>query len=207
MTTHSLFSGFLPLRLLGGLGIALALGGCASSAPLHYYTLQAPATNTVASAPFEFALQVVRVPPQVDVAPLMVREGEASLTALEGHQWGAPLAFEWRGALSTALGQPHGGIDLARAGLALAPSVPILRVDVQRFDSELGTRVHASGVWSVSQTEPAVALSCAFALQAPVGPLPSDVAKAHQQLIAQLAAQMADTLAASRSGGAARCPS
>jgi uncharacterized protein len=195
------------LCALVALAAVIALAGCASSPPLRYYTLQAPATERAApAAPFAFALQAVRVPPQVDVAPLMVREGAASLVALEGHHWGAPLAMEWRVALSTALRDAHGGIDLARAGLALAPDVPVLRVDVQRFDAEAGARVHASGVWSVGQTEPAIALNCAFALEAPAGALPADIANAHQQLIARLANQMAATLAGLRTGREARCP-
>ena len=199
--TQRRFDRLALLAVLLGVGLA----GCVSTPPLRHYTLQAPASDAAVATSFNFALQAVRVPPQVDVTPLVVRDGDTALRVLEGHQWGAPLALEWRGALSTALRQSHGGVDLARAGLALPPDVPVLRVDLQRFDAEVGVGAHAGGVWSVMQTDPAVALRCAFALSAPSGLMPVDIARAHQQLIGRLATQIATTLSNLRAGGDPAC--
>lgn len=186
---------------------ATLVAGCATPAPVRFYTLQAPApAATIPGQSFEFALQAVRVPPHVDVLPLLIRSGSSALTVVEGHQWGAPLALEWRTGLSAALTTPHGGIDLARAGVALAPDVPVIRVDVQRFDSLAGEAVQVAGVWSLSQAASKVTLTCAFSLSTPVGPLTADIATGHQRLVADLALQMAGTLTQLRSSGNARCP-
>ena len=66
---------------LHGLALGLALAGCAS-APLHYYTLVAPAGGSdpgATSSPLSFELMPVNVPAQVDQPQLVVRESTQRL--------------------------------------------------------------------------------------------------------------------------------
>ena len=100
---------------LHGLTLGLLLAGCAS-APLHYYTLVAPAGGSepvAAASPLSFELMPVNVPAQVDQPQLVVREGGQGVALLGSERWIAPLADEVRGALSADLVRQLHGADLS----------------------------------------------------------------------------------------------
>ena len=68
---------------------ALALAGCASAPPLHYYTLVAPAGEAPAVAapgPLQFELLPVGVPAEVDRPQLVVRRGAQGVRVLDGER-------------------------------------------------------------------------------------------------------------------------
>ncbi|TAM62541.1 MAG: membrane integrity-associated transporter subunit PqiC [Rhodanobacter sp.] len=200
---------------LSALGLALALAACAS-APLHYYTLVAPAA-LVAGAPdtstatsgssLPFELLPVGVPAQVDQPQLVVRSGGQGVVLLDGERWIAPLNDEVRSALSADLARQLHNQDVS--GLPDSGK-PLLRVklDLRRFDSQPGSYALIEGAWSVRVLHDARAgaLACTSRIVETVGPGYDALVQGHQRAIGQLAAQIAVVARALGSGQPAACP-
>lgn len=202
-------------RLLGAAAV-LALAACAS-APLHYYTLVAPATDagssgttsaaSVRSVPFQ--LLPVTVPAQVDQPQLVVRQGGQSVSLLNGERWVAPLADEVRSALSTDLAR-----QLHSADVSALPGndSPLLRIklDVRRFDSQPGSYALIDGSWSVRAMHGASGqggiVSCSSRISETVGPGYDALVEGHQRAIARLAGQIAAAAQSLGNGQTPTCP-
>ena len=201
-------------RLLGA-AAALALAGCAS-APMHYYTLIPPAAEPAAApvaaadqglAGLPFELLPVSVPAQVDVPQLVLREGGQSVALLEGRRWIAPLGSEVRGALAVDLARQLHSQDLS--GLP-DNQRPLLRIklDLHRFDSQLGGYALIEAGWSVRVLHAAHggALACSSRVREPVGPGYDALVQGHQRALARLAAQIAGVARALGSALVPVCP-
>ncbi len=196
----------------------LLLAACAS-APLHYYTLVAPAgepaggqvvpmadASMAPSLPFE--LLPVGVPAQVDQPQLVVREGGQGVALLGSERWIAPLGDEVRSALSADLARELRSADVS--GLP-GNGKPLLRIklDVRRFDSQPGGYALIEGAWSVRllhAAQPAT-LSCSSRVSEAVGPGYPALVQGHQRAIARLAAQIATAARALGDGQSPACPS
>jgi uncharacterized lipoprotein YmbA len=185
---------------------ALLLAACAS-APLHYYTLVAPAdvaTSVTQAASLPFELLPVGIPAQVDQPQLVVRDGAQGMAVLGSERWIAPLGDEVRSALSADLARELHSQDLS--GLP-GSGQPLLRIklDLRRFDSQPGGQALIEGAWSVRVLHGAhpATLSCTSLVSEPVGPGYPALVQGHQRAIARIAAQIA---AAGRSLGAAQVP-
>jgi len=192
----------------------LALAACAS-APTGYHTLLAPQTvpdrQLLAAPTYQFEMQQVRMPVQVDQPQLVVRQGQGSLAILEGERWGAPLADEFHDALAQRLEQRLGTRDIA--GMPRAPGIPVLslRADVRRFETVPGQYALVDVVWSLGLSEPASksrrSLTCSTLLQqASTGSL-NELVLAHQHLIDRLSATVAGTVNQWVANPGAGCPS
>jgi uncharacterized lipoprotein YmbA len=191
------------------LAAALLLAACAS-APLHYYTLVAPADAggpppAAGSLPFE--LLPVGIPAQVDQPQLVVREGAEGMAVLGSERWIAPLGDEVRSALAADLARELHSQDVS--GMP-AGSQPLLRIklDLRRFDSQPGGQALIEGGWSVRLlhgAQPAT-LSCTSLVSEPVGPGYPALVQGHQRAIARIAAQIAAAGRALGAGQAAACP-
>lgn len=201
-------------RSLLNMVATLALTACAS-APLHYYTLIAPAGGSVggdmpassaaSSPPFE--LLPVGIPAQVDQPQLVVREGSQGVALLDGERWIAPLGDEVRGALSANLARELHSQDVS--GLP-GNDRPLLRIklDVRRFDSQPGSYALIEGAWSVRLlrgTQPGM-LACTSRISETVGPGYAALVQGHQRAIGELAAQIAAVARSLGHGQAAACP-
>lgn len=190
---------------------AMSLSAC-STVMTHYYTLmptdtQAPAA-TVAPG-FQFEMQAVRMPVQVDQPQLVVRQSSGTLSILENDRWSGPLADEFHDALTSQLETRLGTRDLA--GLPKVPGRPIisLQTDVRRFDSLPGSYALVDAVWSLSLRGDGATrrtLTCSSVIRQPAGVAISDLVLAHQQVISQLATRMADTAKRFAASDAASCP-
>ena len=143
------------LALIGGLTPGLA--ACGSTTPIRYHTLLAPATiGTPAAgapatgAPFLIEVLPVGVPAQLDQPQLVVRNGDSGLFLPETERWAAPLADEFRDALSAELTRRLGTQDVA--GLARPDGKPLLKIKVQvrRLDAWLGQRIQLEADWSIA---------------------------------------------------------
>jgi uncharacterized protein len=195
----------------------LLLAACAS-APLHYYTLVAPAdepaggqvvpvadASAAASLPFE--LLPVGVPAQVDQPQLVVREGGQGVALLGSERWIAPLGDEVRSALSADLARELHSADVS--GLP-GNGKPLLRIklDVRRFDSQPGGYALIEGAWSVRLLHGAqpAALACSSRVSEAVGPGYPALVQGHQRAIARLAAQIASAARALGDGQSPSCP-
>lgn len=199
------------VRWLAGIG-ALALGACAS-APLHYYTLLSPATETANPRPgpasaLAFELLPVSLPAQVDQPQLVVRDGAQGMLLLHGERWIAPLGDELRDALAADLVQALHSRDASGLPATDQPRLRI-KLEVQRFDSQPGSYALIAGTWSMrivhgTQTG---ALTCASSVREPVGVGYAALVQGHQRAITALAAQMAVAAQALSAGQGAVCPS
>ena len=140
---------------------ALTLTACASPAPVRFHTLVAPAVPSAAGtgpaagaqpAPFLIDVLPVGIPAQLDQPQLIVRQGDSDILMPESERWAAPLADEFREALSAELSRRLVTRDVA--GLARPPGYPVIRIKVQvrRFDAWLGQRVELDADWSLEPT-------------------------------------------------------
>ncbi|MEA9976839.1 MULTISPECIES: PqiC family protein [unclassified Pseudomonas] len=177
---------------------SLGLAACVS-APTHYYTLVPTANDARPSngAPaFQFEMQPVLIPVQVDQPQVVVRLSSGALSILETERWSAPLADEFHDSLANQMELRLGTRNLE--GLPKVPGRPVisLQTDVRRFDSIPGQYALIDVVWSISRrldTEQRRSLTCSSTLRQPAGIQVQDVVMAHQQVIAQLAAIIAVT--------------
>ncbi|CAB3871878.1 PqiC family protein [Achromobacter deleyi] len=140
-------------RGVPALALAAWLAGCASSPPVHYYTLQGPSAPAPAvpraAAPFLIDVQGVNVAAQADQPQLMVRTGDGSVSALYSERWSSPLGDEIRGALSDALKHDLGALDVQV--VKPGPTAPVWRIqtDVQRFDLVADRMAQLDATWRV----------------------------------------------------------
>ncbi|MBF7141172.1 MULTISPECIES: PqiC family protein [Pseudomonas] len=202
-----------PLRALA-LVMPLALAACASE-PTGYHTLLAPQAVPdrlpVAAPAYQFEMQQVRMPVQVDQPQLVVRQGQGSLAILENERWSGPLADEFHDALTQRLEQRLGTRDIA--GLPRTPGVPVLslRADVRRFDTVVGQYALVDVVWSLSLTDTTTKqrnhLTCSTLLQQPTTGGLNELVLAHQQLIDRLASTIAGTVSHWVTTPSSGCPS
>lgn len=174
--------------------ITLGLTAC-SSPDMRYYTLQdvAPLSGEapVASASFQFEMLNVRVPVQVDIPQLVVRQNQTGLMILDSDRWSAPLADEFQAAIVDRLERRLGTSNLA--GLPKDKQRPILsvQIDVQRFESLPGQYVLVDAVWSLhlrgEGDQPARTLTCNSRLSQPASLELNNVVLAHQKVLDRLA--------------------
>lgn len=181
------------LALFATLGLAACV-----SAPTHYYTLVPSANDAKAvSAPaFQFEMQPVLIPVQVDQPQVVVRLNSGALSILETERWSAPLADEFHDALASQMELRLGTRNLEGLPKALGRPVISLQTDVRRFDSVPGQYALIDVIWSLSWrmgSEPRRSLTCSSTLRQPAGVQVQDVIMAHQHLIAQLSAVVAET--------------
>jgi len=173
----------------------------------RYYTLVAPPGDAVkASGELQLDVLAVDVPPEVDRAELVVRQGAGEVTPVETRSWIAPLPLELRRALADDLTRLLGARDVA--GLSPGEGVPTFRIKlaVRSFESELGKRAVIDTVWSVRQTGDATpALTCSSRAEHAAAGDYDGLVEAHQQALGKIAAAIA---AGVRSLQAARpaCP-
>lgn len=196
--------------------LAFGLASCAS-APVHYYTLIAPAQaqpgpSPTASgdsgnpmAPFQFELLPVGIPAQADQASLVIRQGGQGAAPLEGERWIAPLADEVRGALSVDLMQALHTQDVTGLPGGGKPRLRI-KVDLRRFDSVPGEYALIDAAWSLRQLQGDAVLACTSQLREPVTAGYDALVEGHQHALARLAGQIAQVAGAVAAGQAAACP-
>jgi uncharacterized lipoprotein YmbA len=185
---------FTRLFLLAGFA---GLTAC-SSAPVHYYTLLAPAVPAAESgqsSPFLIEVLPVGVPVQADQPQLVVRQdgGGSGVAVLDGERWAGPLGDEVRLALSASLTRLLATQDVA--GIARPGDRPVMRIKVQvrRFDLWSGHGAQLDADWSLGVAdEPANArLACHARLEAPTAGGYQELVQAQQRLIAELANRIA----------------
>jgi uncharacterized lipoprotein YmbA len=163
-----------------------------SSAPVHYYTLLAPAGPAVPGgqpSPFLIEVLPVGVPVQLDQPQLVVRQGDSGVAVLDGERWAGPLGDEIRAALSARLTDLLLTHDVA--GLARPSGSQVVRIKVQlrRFDIRPGQGGQLEADWSLGVAdEPGNArLACHARLQASAPGGYPELVQAQQRLIGELA--------------------
>ncbi|MGH8746285.1 MAG: PqiC family protein [Burkholderiales bacterium] len=181
-------------RQLIAAALGLALAGCAS-APIHYYTLVAPAgaaQPAAPAAPYQFELLPVGIPAQADRPQLLVRQGAQGVLPLEGERWIAPLSDEARAALAADLARELNAEDAS--GLPTGSPLRLrIKVDLRRFDSVPGAYVLIEAAWSVSALAGRPAASGSAVIRERVGAGYGALVQGHQRALARLAGEIAAT--------------
>jgi hypothetical protein len=191
-----------------------ALVAC-SSPPSHFYTLSAgdqptEAARTAGNPPLLIEVPPVDVPPQVAKNQFVVQTGPTQVQVLEQERWASLPGDEIRRALSSALTQQLGTIDVY--GSPYPDRVPVYRVsvNVQRFESWPGSRTLIDAVWSVRAVRTQAVLTCRSVVGETVSGGYDALADGHRRAVQQISTEIAAAvrnLAASPARGATvSCP-
>jgi uncharacterized lipoprotein YmbA len=188
--------------------LLIAVVAC-RSASSHYYTLVAPGDDAPVPASNELQLDVlpVDVPPDVDRAEIVVREGPGEVTPVDTRAWIAPLPHELRRAFSDDLGRALGARDIS--GLTPTAGVPTYRVKlaVQRFESVLGDHALIEAVSTVREASGSTpALVCSHRAREAARAGYEGIAEAHQKALVAIAKQIAGEVHATAGGHPACMP-
>lgn len=186
--------------------VALTVVACRSDGP-SFYTLVAPPRDTAASPSNELQLDVlpVDVPPEVDRAEMVVREGRGQLTPVDTRSWISPLPREIRRAFANELSQELGARDIA--GISAVEGIPTYRIKlaVQRFESVLGKQALVEAISTVRDANGTVpVLVCSHRASEDAKPGFDGLAEAHQRALQTIAKQVAASVR-SLSAGAGAC--
>jgi uncharacterized lipoprotein YmbA len=156
----------------------LLLAACRSD-PIQFHTLT-PAQQGDHSRTTVGVIQIetISVPPQVDRAQIVIRQGNSGLAILETQWWAATLVDELRSALAD---------QLSNSPVQGKHSV---RVDVQRFDSVPGQYALMDVEWRLrnASTSDTPRVICRSTLQTPAGASIDDLVLAQQNNVKRLAA-------------------
>ncbi|MGR3888200.1 PqiC family protein [Pseudomonas sp. 1152_12] len=164
---------------------ALVLLAACRSEPIAFHTLTPAHWNNSAGADASgIRIESISVPPQVDRAQIVIRQGDSGVAILETQWWASSLADELKSALVDQLANSS-----ARQAMSL-------RVEVQRFDSVPGQYALFDVRWRLrpSGGGDRPALTCRTTLQSPAGPTIDDVVVAHQNNVKRFAALISQTV-------------
>lgn len=173
--------------LLSLAALVTSLAGC-SSAPIHYHTLVPidGAAKSAPSSPYDVVIDRVTMPPQVDRAQMVIREGNSGLVILETEWWGANLTDELQNALENQLPQasesgPSSGSARKKLHLTL---------DVQRFDTVAGQYALIEATWRLRAREAGIQMTCHSKLNTPADNSIDALVRAHQDNVTKLASSI-----------------
>jgi uncharacterized protein len=145
------------VKLFGVAFIGTMLVGCASSPPMHYYTLTetpAPSRLTVAEGQVPIRLDRVTIPTELDRSQIVRRLDSTQLQIMENDRWAAPLDETIRRILSNDLAArlPQGTVANLNE-----PSVgekrQLLAVDFSEFYGDSGCTVTLRASWTLKQSD------------------------------------------------------
>ena len=185
---------------------AVLLGACSTPQPEHFYTLSGGA-DVQPAKPVQYYVEMlaVSVPQQVSRNQFVVTAPSGRIELLEQQRWAGPLAGEIGQALSTAVTNDLGAIDVFRT--PHPDSLPVYRIstNVQRFESVMGQYALIDAVWSVRQLSSSKVVTCRTVANEKVGAGYDALVTGHRQAVSRIAAGMAAAVRAFDSGSAA-CP-
>lgn len=186
---------------------ALLLNGCAS-APVQFYTLVKPQTAATSTQDaLLIDVQPVRVPSQVDVPQLVLRQGSGQVALAESHQWIAPLADELRDALAAELSSQLGARNVSGAARNAGVQAYRVQLDIQRFDSRLGDAAVIDALWTLrAPKKEAAPLLCSTQIEEPARGDYAALVEAHQRAITRIATAIAAAIRVQQAGGGSQCP-
>lgn len=141
-----------PLRTLLGVVLPLALGACASSAPIHYFSLDdgSPAAIRPLNG-FSVAVTQVNLPDVIDRPQLVVRTAKHQLRLDDQHEWAEPLRRQLPRVIARHLGA---ALDSGRVfalpvdAQSYDPDFKVM-LDIQRLEVISGECVELDAVWRV----------------------------------------------------------
>ena len=188
------------------LAAAILLGGCSTPQPEHFYTLSG-GTDVQPAKPVKYYVEVlaISVPQQVSRNQFVVTAPSGRIELLEQQRWAGPLAGEIGQALSTAVTNDLGAIDVFRT--PHPDDLPVYRIstNVQRFESVMGQYALIDAVWSVRQLASSKVVTCRTVANEKVGAGYDELVLGHRRAVNRIAADAASVVRAFDNGSAA-CP-
>lgn len=210
-----------PLVVPLTMALTVALAGCASAPPEHFYSLSsglplarqggavaatgdtaAAIDQTAAAAPYFIEVLAPSVPPQVARSQLVVTSGAGRIDLLEQERWLAPLAAELGQALSLALTARLGAIDVFRTPTPEHAAIYRISTSVQRFESAPGQYALLDVVWSVRLAGSPKVLTCRSELREQVAPGYDALVEGHRRAVGRLADSLGAAVRRLAEGGA-----
>ena len=186
----------------------LALAGCASSPPEHFYSLSngmgVPAAPK-AAAPYYIELPAVTVPQQVARNQLVVTTGAGRVDLLEQERWVSQPSAEIGQALSLAITGELRTIDVFRTPTPEKAPVYRISTNIQRFESAPGQYALIDAVWSVRQVGSTQVLTCRTVANEEVGAGYDALVAGHRHAIARIAADISKAIRDLAAGASSGC--
>lgn len=184
-------------RLFTTVILCASLIGCAS-APARFYTLSADLPPGAQSSQIAVVVGPVSIPAQVDRPQMVITQGPNQVRLEENDRWASPLgdaiASTVAENLAALLGTPRVTLFPDRTTGDSAYGVTI---EVQQFESALGSAATLSAVWTVRRAEDGRTETGRTRIREPAkGPGYEDLAAAHSRALAAMSREIADTLAA-----------
>lgn len=146
------------MRNLVRLGaVVCGLAGCASSPPVHFYTLSELTTQVhpARAGGVPLRLRQVTIPAELDREQLVLRLSSTRLAILENEQWAAPLEDMIRRVLSDDLAArlPAGSVRDPGEPAPRASSASSLSVDIHEFYADERCAVSLRAAWVLSAAQ------------------------------------------------------
>jgi hypothetical protein len=133
--------------------MVLALAGCASSPPTHYYTLSADNAAPAAPTPISVSVGPVAVSALLDRPQIVVSTGTNQVTIDEFNRWASPLQDNVSRVvadnLAAMLGTQQVTVFPQTQG---ADAQYRVAIDIQSLDSLPGKSSRLDAVWTVQRT-------------------------------------------------------
>jgi|SRR5579872_2869551 len=179
--------------------MAILIAGCASSPPVHYYTLSGTGAGSRlnAAGPVAVRLDKVAVPAELDRPQLVRRVSATQLQVLDSERWAAPLEDMIRRVLSDNLAARLPA-NLVADPNEPASSVPrqLLSLDVRDFYADSTCAVTLRAAWTVKRTDGQFVqgteeIQVAGSGCAGAGTMPAAMSQALGELSDRLAARLA----------------
>lgn len=188
-------------KMAGPLVIGLALAGCGTSPPLHYYSITERGLPYNDSSSAEAAMVVellpVAIPERLNREEIVLTGAGGALTILDSERWAAPLADEIRQSLDEALWRTLHATDVYQAPVSLtANGLPHYRIAlrVERFDAAMGDHATVETSWTVRKLPQGPIALCRAHFSVPLSKPGVDVAVSG---LTEATAKMANAVAAS----------
>jgi uncharacterized protein len=132
-----------------GVAFGLVLGGCASSAPLRFYTLSdVPPATAAASASAVIRMGRVRIPAELDRSQIVQRVDANRLRIAEQDRWAAPLDEMIRRTLAADL-QARGAGAATNTPAAPSEGSAVLSLDIDEFVGDTTCAVTLRASWEL----------------------------------------------------------
>ncbi len=197
------------LWLPGGVMLCM-MCACASSPKVEYFTLAPGTAPAQTISPFSGRVQIVRVhvPSSLDREQLVQHEGRYTLDISDQHRWSAPLDQMVRRVLTEDLIRRLPAASVVLPQEPASSSTDKIVVDILEFAPDASGTIQLTASWSLVAANAAEAPQSRLArLSARAAPGDTaDQVAAMSRALDELAAQMAQTLAASRTWSSARAP-
>lgn len=189
---------------VGRLAILLAiigLAGCGGSPPIHYYTLSAEASLD-SRLPGKNGRQItigpVTLPDMVERPQLVLRTSANKVTLVEDHQWAEPLKSDIPRVIAENLARLLGTRQVSVYPQSAGDQAEYrVLVDVQQFESSLGSRAAIDALWTVrrsSQDGPSFKTGRSSVEEPAGGANYEALAAAHSRALVRISRDIADAI-------------